>query len=474
MRNHLLRKKEDNPQVDLKPDDVREILVEAVAKGPPEVAAEADRLLTNQGWSKVGDASPKAVLSDFKWEQGIGHAFLTYGGSKWQALDYGDKLPISERLQDLLGEDHGAIQETEIRQCLLLHCTAGVLAARKSKSQRPVVPLKEVQEATGEIRYETAVKALQAMEHLGEPTPEVGRSEADVRTFVHDFTRYHHDKDYRCLAAFPPKAYEDVSLNIVRMDLNGGLTVEVIEGCQCRTSPTQVWLLVSKGHMKLLRRPEEALDPPVVREVVAAGWEVHLEAVQGPEARVRARDLAKCPRCQESYAEERRTGDRPSPVLGLYPLDAMWTKTGAEPPKPVETKDMPPGTKFTDEEIREWLGDQAPIYDRAKKEGLDLLEVYAGSARVTTTVKDLGGTALPIGLAHGHDLGRARDRAMVLCLVKTLQPRHALLRGPDSRRLSATATEKLALKREGFISVFPWRWPARRVRLEDTRIWRTR
>lgn len=91
VRNHLLRKKEDNAQVDLKPDDVREILVEAVAKGPPEVAAEADRLLTNQGWSKVGDASPKAVLADFRWEQGIGHAFLTYGGSKWQVLDYGEK-----------------------------------------------------------------------------------------------------------------------------------------------------------------------------------------------------------------------------------------------------------------------------------------------------------------------------------------------------------------------------------------------
>ena len=56
-------------------------------------------------------------------------------------------------------------------------------------------------------------------------------------------------------------------------------------------SYTQIWLLVSKGHMTLLRRPEDAVNPPVVREVVAAGWEVHLEAVQGPEARVRARDL---------------------------------------------------------------------------------------------------------------------------------------------------------------------------------------
>ena len=121
---------------------------------------------------------------------------------------------------------------------------------------------------------------------------------------------------------------------------------------------------------------------------------------------------------------------------GFNPLDAMWTKTGAEPPKPVETKDMPPGTKFSDEDIREWLGDQAPIYDRAKKEGLDLLEVYASSARVTTTVKELGGTALAIGLAHGHD--RQSDGPMsgedpTAATCTTGFPMHCFLRVGQTR-----------------------------------------
>ena len=152
--------------------------------------------------------------------------------------------------------------------------------------------------------------------------------------------------------------------------------------------------------------------------------------MQGPEARIRARDLAKCPRCEEGQRPGRRTGDRPSPVLGLYPLNVMWAKAGAEPPKPVETKDLPAGTTFTNAEIKEWLGEQASVFDEALTKGLDLLEVYAGSARVTTTVKELGGTAIAIGLAHGQDLGRARDRAMLLHLIQLSKPRHALIAFP--------------------------------------------
>ena len=272
VRNHLLRKKEDEPTKELKPDDVKDILVEAVRSGPPEVAAEADRLLADQGWSKVGDATPKAELTDFAWEGGVGRASLTYRGHTWEVSDYGDKLPTEERLRDLLGEDHGEQGAEEIRQCLVLHCTAGVLATQKGRRAVTAPSLKEVQEAAGEVRYETATKALQALDHLGEPTPEVGRSEADVRMFIHDFVNYHHDKDYRCLAAFPPKLYEGVSLHIVRMDLTGGLTVEVIEGSQCQESSPKVWLLVSKGHMRLLTKPKGAPEPPIVREVVAAGW----------------------------------------------------------------------------------------------------------------------------------------------------------------------------------------------------------
>ena len=49
---------------------------------------------------------------------------------------------------------------------------------------------------------------------------------------------------------------------------------------------------------------------------------------------------------------------------------------------------------------------------------------------MTTTVKELGGAAIAIGLAHGQDLGRARDRAMLLHLIQLSKPRHALIAFP--------------------------------------------
>ena len=66
---------------------------------------------------------------------------------------------------------------------------------------RSVPTLAEVQQGTAKVRLETAMQAVQASQHLGDMPEEMGRSEADVRTFIHDYTHFDHDKDYRCIAA---------------------------------------------------------------------------------------------------------------------------------------------------------------------------------------------------------------------------------------------------------------------------------
>ena len=122
----------------------------------------------------------------------------------------------------------------------------------------------------------------------------------------------------------------------------------------------------SPGTHAFAKAPTGTRRPPTIREVAAVGWDVHLEAAEGPEARVRARDLPFCPRCEDETQAKRRIGNenRPIPVFGLYPLPLLWDKYGA-PPQAVEKKELPANTTFTDEEIMQWLGPQAPQFPRA-------------------------------------------------------------------------------------------------------------
>ena len=128
------------------------------------------------------------------------------------------------------------------------------------------------------------------------------------------------------------------------------------------------------------------------------------------------------------------------PLQGFNPLTKVYWKIralvhhydkfGAAPSVPLETKDLPEGTRFSDQEIREWLGDQGKYFDEALKKGLNLLEVYAGAARATAAVRELGGVAIALGLDHGQDFRRARDRALGRALLHRLKPEHLWLAFP--------------------------------------------
>ena len=426
VNNKLLLLKEEKPDLKLGPDSLRKAVEEARDLGSPEVSAMADQVLTNGLVGKVGFSQDIATLSNMVWADGVGTGTFRYLGTPWRVYDYGDQLPISPALGELLDLHDLQCQREEARQCLYLHCSAGVLLSKKGE----VPTLEDVLEAATEVRTEVVWQAQEAAYHLGPCPEEVGKAEADLRTFAHDILHLDHDKDYRCLAAFPPSFFDGYTLCILRMDPQGLVTTEVIHNPGQRVRRRDVWLLVSKGHMRLLSRPQDCPVPKVVREVEAAGWEIHLEAVEGPEACVRARDLSKCPRCDEAAGDPLRLGDRGPTTLGLYPLPHPEQKIGGWVQGPLETKDYDTDYKVTDAQLRLWLGPQAHLFDKGLQQGTALVEVYAGKGRLSDAVLSNGGVAIKLGLDHGQDFRLAKDRAYAKALFKRLKPEHGWFAWP--------------------------------------------
>ena len=421
LKNRLLKLKIEQPQVALNQKHVWSLLEEARQQGGPELSVAADELLQGADSQRIGSSVPLATLSKCVWEHGVGTGHLQWCQHHWRVYDFVDKLPPTNGWEQTLLQGPTQPDEEELRQCLVLHCAAGLLLAKTGDCPT----LQAVQTQANLLRQDMLQQAREACRQLGPSPEELPRSEADLRVFAHDLLHWGHDKDYRTLAAFPPELLAHHTLRIVRMSTAGELIQEVIHGIHSLGRARDcIWLLVHQGHMRSLVPPTPFTEPPVIREVLAAGWECHLEAAAGSEALVRARTYLQCPRCVGPEDQPRRTGlSRPPAVLGLHSLDPV-SRAGAWSPAPLEVKDLPTSTTFSDDKLRAWLGSQAPVFDKALLHGLDLLEVYAGKARATEAVLNKGGLALCLGLDHGQDFRRARDRALGYALVHHLQPRH--------------------------------------------------
>eukprot|EP00438_Fugacium_kawagutii_P035674 Skav231659 [mRNA] locus=scaffold823:44885:57127:- [translate_table: standard] len=420
VKNQLLLKKEDDPQCVLSLEDVRAALEQARINGCPALSTAADEALQGAQMSRAGYSPNVGHLSAFQWHDDVGQGLLTWAGGSWEVWDYGDKLyPSGQWPKELLSPN--LLEEgPESRQCLLLHCAAGYLHSKTGK----IPQWHEVQRCTNELRAELVQQASEASRHLGECPDTMPRSEADLRVFVHDLLHWSHDKDYRTLASFPAGYLLDKTLYVIRMASDYDLSTEVITGALSSGHPSQqIHLLVHQGHMRLLTPKGLERNPPTIREVIAAGWECHLEAADGSEASVRARDYLSCPRCSQAEEVPRRSGTRPPSVLGLHLQSDASDKIGAWAPGTLELKDVP-SDQWTDDDLRAWLGPQSAVFDKALSSGLDLLEVYAGKARASQAVLSRGGCALYLGLDHGHDFRRARDRSLAVALVLRLKPRH--------------------------------------------------
>ena len=117
----------------------------------------------------------------------------------------------------------------------------------------------------------------------------------------------------------------------------------------------------------------------------------------------------------------------------------------------------------TEVEIGEWLGDQAAFLPK-KGTRLDFLEIFAGEARISQAVAQMGGSAIKIGLQHGQDLRRRRHRRLLLALIAIWGPRETWVSWPCTAFCAFAALNESRgvdlsqVKREG--RCFS-RWPSR-------------
>ena len=144
---------------------------------------------------------------------------MCHAGQTYAVVDYQDKLPFSRDagrgLADRLGLQPG---EDEGRQCVLKATVAAVLWARDKSAPS----MERVERLALQARAEMWDAAYDAQMALGEPASLISTAEADLRVFAHDALYPHHDKDVRCVAAFPLTALKGARLHVWLVDRGGG------------------------------------------------------------------------------------------------------------------------------------------------------------------------------------------------------------------------------------------------------------
>ena len=229
----------------------------------------------------------------------VGMGQIEWAGGVWGTRDYQASLALNEELQSVLinEPEDPSKPHLEDRQCLLLRVAAG--PPKGTSRHRPP---SRIWHLSCDKRCMSTLASLQQL-----PPPAMGQSEADLRTFIHDLVHRDHDKDYRSLAAFPPKSAEHLACHIVRVSHRGVYLGETVYGWDFdeRASP-HVWLHVRRGHMRLLIPPGFAKGADLRRtpnrdmgfaQIYAAGWEAHLLAGTSDPPTVLAKALESCPRC---------------------------------------------------------------------------------------------------------------------------------------------------------------------------------
>ena len=228
--------------------ELSSLLQEMATYGMGELAREAAELLEQREGTKAGSA--RLVVRDTLWADGQpGQGSVELDGTTWRLWDYQEDIMMTEDLAALL---HLPEVSIEWRQCVTI--TMAAMVEWKEKGRRPSV--EQVQTRAQTLRLEQTRLAVDAANTIGEAEEVVAAVEHEVRTYIHDLTTAHHEKDFRSLAVFPLEALADCRLVVFRADYRGGLVVECIIGSNWIDGGWTTFAMIWKGHMALLEPPD--------------------------------------------------------------------------------------------------------------------------------------------------------------------------------------------------------------------------
>eukprot|EP00913_Durusdinium_trenchii_P011460 g10760.t2 len=324
-----------NAIIDKQEMTLDEVLLEATEKGCPELAQEAEKLLSegrSVGWS---DDERQAWISAPTWHKDKGYGegkFEFQCGDKricWRYLDYKDKLTVPDELASALGLQPG---EEEERQCLVLHPAAGVLLWEGDWDPERRPTIEDVKKKAQAFRAGLWDEAASAIAELGDPAPWIGAREADVRSYAHDCLRAHHDKDYRLFQAFVLDELREVTLQCWRLNCRGQLQIDHLVGSSPGSEGQIIPFLIHGGHIRLLV-PNEKEEPvkiaaeltlsgQVDREWQCEGWREFL-ANEDTAAPLVPGKRPKCPRCQEHQPKQGKAAPQVPWSFNEHPVDTQ-------------------------------------------------------------------------------------------------------------------------------------------------------
>lgn len=266
--------------------------------------------------------------------------------------DYCEELAMDSETASLLGLPR---PRHERRPCLLRSITAAALWAASGR----VPPAAQVDKLAAGYRLQLASSAAAVAQALGPAEDRVAAGEAEVRLHLHDALTADHDKDFRVLACLPLAELRSAVLVVLWVDYTGGSEVETVTGEDANASSACLWVLIHRGHMRMLVPPPDVngqawlsqlARPPL--DSPSHGWEFYVDHAREEPATVDGDVAGGCRSC---CAALRRAGPRPravgasgcgwsvrfSPALPLPrehgPAQATRTSMGRQRPAPGRT-----------------------------------------------------------------------------------------------------------------------------------------
>ena len=319
-----------NAEMQGKGVQLSDILTQAIDYGHPQLAEEAQEVLSSIG-VKAGLIlpEPEARFDTFVWTEGVGKGRITFNHPLWEGvppldiLDAQDKLTLPEDLQVALQIEGAKVEET--RQCLCLHVA---LAFEED--------LPTAWERARDLRRELWEESSAAFQHLGDASPHISTAEAFVRHNAHDCIYPDHEKDFRVLQLFARRFMQGRLLVVLRLSHQGIVEVDTIRGSGAIEAYGLV--VIHRGHMRTAQcspaRVKQLLEiatqgERVIRELEVDGWGSFLETQEATGEIIPSKPHP-CYRCRrpqtpcKAGVEEDDAGDpaRPSIDIGLCGVSA--------------------------------------------------------------------------------------------------------------------------------------------------------